>query len=428
MTISQTYSQFQKMDSIEISYNDDSVESNPKDSLSELIDTVERKIKEGKGLENIRHKRLFLSSLKELQSVVGMDKLKHGIVLQIKYLIKCKDSKENKKMLNTLIYGPPGTGKTSVGKILSKLWYSIGYLPEIDKEKISLATRDYNLNPNPNPTLLANSAVYSIILFLGIILFNTILGYFNGFGRVLFILAIIVMLVLYLRYPVKDKRANPMEARKERIVKDMRESNGLKEELKELNFAPIKIVTRDDLVAGYVGQTALKTMKVLEENRGKVLFVDEAYSLCRDERDTFGLECLDTINKFLSENPDYIVIFAGYKRLIESTIFKYQPGFRRRFMWVFECVAYTPDELLEIFARQIGRDGWELEDRGEIRNLFHTNITDFPNYGGDTERLLNFSKINNTNTNFWKKRFDKTLNKEDVLTGLKMLKENTVEC
>ena len=66
-----------------------------------------------------------------------------------------------------------------------------------------------------------------------------------------------------------------------------------------------KVVSCCDLIAGYVGQTAIKTMRVLTESKGGVLFIDEAYSLGGSEDDngnSFSKECLDTINKFLSEN------------------------------------------------------------------------------------------------------------------------------
>lgn len=85
--------------------------------------------------------------------------------------------------------------------------------------------------------------------------------------------------------------------------------------LKTDNF---RVVSRADLIAGYVGQTALKTLKVLKESVGGVLFIDEAYSLGggADESGTsYSKECIDTTNKFLSENTtDFILIVAGYRR------------------------------------------------------------------------------------------------------------------
>jgi hypothetical protein len=67
-----------------------------------------------------------------------------------------------------------------------------------------------------------------------------------------------------------------------------------------------RIVSRSDLIAGYVGQTALKTMKILKASLGGVLFIDEAYSLggnSDESGSSYSKECIDTINKFLSETP-----------------------------------------------------------------------------------------------------------------------------
>ena len=81
----------------------------------------------------------------------------------------------------------------------------------------------------------------------------------------------------------------------------------------------IKVVTRADFVDRYVGWTSPKTVKLLEENLGKVLFVDEAYSLINGPHDEFGMEALTALNLFLSQRPkEIIVIFAGYKDLLES--------------------------------------------------------------------------------------------------------------
>ena len=72
-------------------------------------------------------------------------------------------------------------------------------------------------------------------------------------------------------------------------------------------------VDRSDFVGEYAGWTEAKTRTLLEESRGKVLFIDEAYNLVTDERDSFGKVALTALNKFMSENPDeIIVIFAGY--------------------------------------------------------------------------------------------------------------------
>jgi len=161
-------------------------------------------------------------------------------------------------------------------------------------------------------------------------------------------------------------------------------------------LAPIKIVSRSDLVGQYVGHTCEKTKKVLSNTleEGKVLFIDEAYSLVLDHRDSFGQECLHELNRFMSENPELIVIFAGYKEKMEETLFKFQLGFKRRCTWMFEINNYTPEDLAIIFTKQLKQQGWSY--CGTIQDLtafFKENMKDFANFGGDTLRLALYCKL-----------------------------------
>eukprot|EP00928_Gymnodinium_smaydae_P043576 TRINITY_DN29161_c0_g4_i1.p1 TRINITY_DN29161_c0_g4~~TRINITY_DN29161_c0_g4_i1.p1 ORF type:complete len:1639 (+),score=328.65 TRINITY_DN29161_c0_g4_i1:66-4982(+) len=107
-------------------------------------------------------------------------------------------------------------------------------------------------------------------------------------------------------------------------------------------------VSRADLVAGYVGQTAPKVKSWVEKSFGGVLFIDEAYSLVQDEKDSFGREAVDTLIKEMEDHRDkVIVIFAGYsKDMIE--FFKSNPGFASRVTQRFEFSDYTCEELHQI--------------------------------------------------------------------------------
>ena len=77
-------------------------------------------------------------------------------------------------------------------------------------------------------------------------------------------------------------------------------------------------VDRSGLVAGYVGQTAIKTQEKINEAMGGVLFIDEAYSLAKGETD-FGQEAIDTLLKAMEDNrDDFVVIVAGYTKQMEA--------------------------------------------------------------------------------------------------------------
>ena len=108
---------------------------------------------------------------------------------------------------------------------------------------------------------------------------------------------------------------------------------------------------RSGLVAGYVGQTAVKTQKKIEEAMGGVLFIDEAYSLARsaDQGTDFGQEAIDTILKAMEDHRDeFVVIVAGYTKPMETFIHS-NPGLQSRFNKFIEFPDYTVDELLAIF-------------------------------------------------------------------------------
>lgn len=154
------------------------------------------------------------------------------------------------------------------------------------------------------------------------------------------------------------------------------------------------IVGRADLVGEYQGHSAVKTLNVLKANLGKVVFIDEAYSLINGDRDNFGQEALTTLNQFMSEHAnEIIIIFAGYKELMKKTIFEAQPGLRRRCSSVFEIPGYTPKALGKIFKNQIEKNGWQLQDGINLESFFKRHEKDFSSYGGDTQKLGFFSKM-----------------------------------
>jgi hypothetical protein len=187
----------------------------------------------------------------------------------------------------------------------------------------------------------------------------------------------------------------------------------------------IQIVSRDDFVAGYVGQTALKTKKLLKASKGKVLFIDEAYSLLHDSQDSFGMEALTAINLYLSQNPRTAIIWGGYRDLMEEGIFKAQPGLARRCMWHFECSPYNGDQLYTIFKRQVQKDGYDIDDDIKAKGLLKESLHCFPNYGGDTERLTFYTQIEHADDNLGRNE-DKTLTSTQIERGLKSLCENQI--
>jgi SpoVK/Ycf46/Vps4 family AAA+-type ATPase len=119
-------------------------------------------------------------------------------------------------------------------------------------------------------------------------------------------------------------------------------------------------VDRSGLVAGYVGQTAIKTQKVIESAIGGILFIDEAYSLINETSgQDFGQEAIVTILKAMEDRrDDFIVIVAGYTELMEKFIAS-NPGLKSRFNKYIEFYDYTPGQLVDIFKLQCRKAGYE---------------------------------------------------------------------
>ena len=150
---------------------------------------------------------------------------------------------------------------------------------------------------------------------------------------------------------------------------------------------------RSDLVAGYLGQTAKLTQKVIDSANGGILFIDEVYSLGNNEkRDSFSKECIDTLNENLTEKKnDFICIIAGYKDEINTCFFSYNPGLERRFPVRFTIEPYKGNELFLIFKKKITDINWTIDDSIKS-SFFDKNIKYFQNFGGDMEILFSRCK------------------------------------
>lgn len=131
---------------------------------------------------------------------------------------------------------------------------------------------------------------------------------------------------------------------------------------------------RSGLVAGYVGQTAMKTRKVAESALGGVLFIDEAYSLTDTGENDFGGEAIDTLLKIMEDNrDDLVVIVAGYPELMGDFIDS-NPGLESRFNRYIEFEDYTSEEMLAIFKMQCEKNYYTLTEpaEGKLVKLLET--------------------------------------------------------
>ena len=127
---------------------------------------------------------------------------------------------------------------------------------------------------------------------------------------------------------------------------------------------------RGDLVAGYVGQTAMKVKEVVGKALGGVLFIDEAYALNPEGRgNDFGQEAVETLLKLMEDHRhDFVVIVAGYTEKMEGFISS-NPGLRSRFTKFLHFEDYTPEELVEIFKGFCAKASFKLTSNAEQRLL-----------------------------------------------------------
>jgi SpoVK/Ycf46/Vps4 family AAA+-type ATPase len=142
-------------------------------------------------------------------------------------------------------------------------------------------------------------------------------------------------------------------------------------------------VDRSGLVAGYVGQTAIKTSEVIEKAKGGVLFIDEAYALTNRGGTDYGQEAVDTLLKAMEDNrDDLIVIVAGYTELMEEFVHS-NPGLESRFNRFLHFPDYTVDEMMAIFDMRCSQNGYTLntDARDLLRSLLALYSLDVKGFG-----------------------------------------------
>ena len=195
-----------------------------------------------------------------------------------------------------------------------------------------------------------------------------------------------------------------------------------------LKKGTFKKVTRSDLVAGFLGQTATKTRDVINECLDGVLFIDEAYALGNTEkRDSFSKECIDTLCEALSNHKENLmVIIAGYEEELKECFFSYNQGLDSRFTWRFKTDDYKGEELCKIFFKKVHDINWSIVDTSKINGeWFEKKIVYFKFFGRDIETLLAKTKIAHSRRIFCKLPDEKTkITLKDLEKGFELYIKN----
>jgi SpoVK/Ycf46/Vps4 family AAA+-type ATPase len=190
------------------------------------------------------------------------------------------------------------------------------------------------------------------------------------------------------------------------------------QELGVLKKGHLVEVDRSGLVAGYVGQTALKVQEVVSKAIGGILFIDEAYSLTvnRGESD-FGIEAVDTLIKIMEDNRDkLIVIVAGYSELMEQFLLS-NPGLKSRFNTFIHFDDYNSSELYDIFVRLCKEYNYKLSSEATnyiqkyFEKIYTQRKTNFAN-GRDVRNY--FEKVMKKQSN--RLVTDRNVTRDELLT------------
>ncbi len=175
-------------------------------------------------------------------------------------------------------------------------------------------------------------------------------------------------------------------------------------------------VDRSGLVAGYVGQTAIKTSEVIEKAKGGVLFIDEAYALTNRGGNDYGQEAVDTLLKAMEDNrDDLIVIVAGYIELMQEFV-RSNPGLESRFNRFLHFPDYSIDEMMTIFDMRCESSGYTLAEdaRPVLRDVIKLESMDVQGFGNARGIRNLFEKAVTAQAN--RLATDADITKEDLMT------------
>ena len=180
-------------------------------------------------------------------------------------------------------------------------------------------------------------------------------------------------------------------------------------------------VSSKDLVAEYVGQTAPKTMSVIEKSMNGVLFIDEAYSLAVKDGNSYNAEAIATLIQAMENYRDkLVVIFAGYTKEMQDFL-NSNSGITSRIGYTFEFDDYTTEELEKIFVGMMNKSGFEVEEEAlaylrqiidENRNMKNFGNARFVRNIFEKSIVKHASRVKDNKS----KKVLKTITKEDINT------------
>lgn len=152
------------------------------------------------------------------------------------------------------------------------------------------------------------------------------------------------------------------------------------------------VVTKADLISGYMGKSVSKTRKIISKAKGGVICIDECYSLISSSDDQYGSEVLAEIVNSMSNPTDHtIFFFCGYQKSIQEQLFATNAGLKRRFGTIFTLDLPNPEEIFLIFCTQLKQNNrWKIRraDIPQVKSWFASKHNHFLKQVGASTQIL----------------------------------------
>jgi len=367
-------------------------------TLTSLIETLgSLRDQKSERISNIPYINELITSLTKLDNMIGMEQVKISIVDLIAFLIinshRSNGSFTDGHMRHMVITGDPGTGKTTLASILAEICSYSGAVKPFPKPEAKSESKTFTMKTKKTETqnttdqLLANYYRDNFNIQQDIIK-----RYRNRLNEISDCTAIIIENIRH-EAVIFESIKGHLDTITSKTLEDI-DIKLVPETKKEAKFV---IAKKDDLVGEYAGHTAPKTKALLESALGGVLFIDEFYNIHNDSenknKDSFGAEAMTMINEYMSLYSEYlIVIFAGYKDLVEKNAYQSQRGLERRITWRFDLPGYNISELSQIFQLQLTNKGWKIDEGLNVKDIFYKNKDILSSQAGDTEKIAQFCK------------------------------------
>lgn len=191
-----------------------------------------------------------------------------------------------------------------------------------------------------------------------------------------------------------------------------------------------KIITRGDIVGKYQGFTTANIKTLIDENRGGILILDEAYGISTGENDSFGDEAIvEIIESMTNEKKNISWFFIGYEKQIKKNLVSNNDGFKRRIGMTLNLKPPTVQQVYNIFKNSVAKTKWKISksESDRIWKEFEKNKDTMKAYGGDVERLVSLAIEDSINIMWPNITQTKEITACNVRNAFKQLSEGSIK-